>query len=252
MSTVRTARLVIIGNEILSGKVVDANGPHLLRRLRQLGVRCTGVIVVPDEIDRIAEAVCEASAAADVVFTTGGVGPTHDDCTMEAVARGFGVPLVDDPELVRLLVEVWKSPPTAAGMRMARVPEGAEVTAGHRFPQVRFRNVWILPGVPELMRSKFEAIAAQIEGAPVACSALRTKQRESAIAEHLEATDAAFEEIEIGSYPRWDTDEYRVLVTLEGPDPARVAAAVQDLADRLDPALLRGVIVDYRPEEGAS
>ncbi|MCP4867582.1 MAG: competence/damage-inducible protein A [Proteobacteria bacterium] len=251
MSTTPTARLVIIGNEILSGKVEDSNGPHLLRRLRQLGIRCTGVDVVPDELDRIATAVREAAEAADVVFTTGGVGPTHDDCTMEGVAQAFGVELVDDPELVRLLVEVWKAPPSAARMRMARVPAGAEVTAGHRFPQVRFRNVWILPGVPQLMRSKFEAIAEQLEGVPLACAALRTMQRESAIAEHLEATDAAFEEVEIGSYPRWDTDEYRVLVTLEAPDPDRVAAALADLAARLDPDQLRGLIPEYRPEERA-
>jgi molybdenum cofactor synthesis domain-containing protein len=249
MSTVPTARLVIIGNEILSGKVVDTNGPHLLRRLRQVGVRCTGIAVVPDELDRIAAAVREASQEAGVVFTTGGVGPTHDDCTMEAIAQAFGVPLVQDPELVRLLTEVWKAPATAVRLRMARVPQGAEVTAGHRFPQVRFRNVWILPGVPQLMRSKFEAIAEQLQGAPLACAALRTMQRESDIAEHLEATDAAFQEIEIGSYPRWDTDEYRVLVTLEGPDSARVEAALHDLAARLDATLLRGLIPDYRPED---
>lgn len=249
MSTTPTARLVIIGNEILTGKVADSNGPHLLRRLRQLGVRCTGVAVVPDELDRIAEAVRDAANAADVVFTTGGVGPTHDDCTMEGIARAFGVGLVNDPELVRLLVEVWKAPPSEARMRMARVPEGAEVTAGHRFPQVRFRNVWILPGVPQLMRSKFEAIAEQLQGAPVACAALKTLERESAIAEHLEAVDAAFEEIEIGSYPRWDTEQYRVLVTLEGPDPERVAAALADLAGRLDSDQLRGLIDQYRPEE---
>ncbi len=252
MSTARTAALVIIGNEILSGKVADTNGPFLLRRLRQLGIRCLGVVVVPDEVDRIAAAVREAADRADVVFTTGGVGPTHDDCTMAGVAAAFGLALIEHPALVHLLVEVWKAPPTPARMRMALVPEGSEVTAGHRFPQVRCENVWILPGVPQLMRSKFDAIVEAWEGMRPACAALKTQQRESEIAEHLEAVDERFAEIEIGSYPRWDTDEYRVLVTLEGPDAGRVAAALADLAGRLDPARLAGTIAEYHPEDATA
>ncbi len=240
------ARLVIIGDEILTGKVVDANGPWLLGRLRRIGVRCAGMVVVPDQVPAIADAVRRAAGAADVVFTTGGVGPTHDDCTMKGVAAAFDVPLEAHPKLLEL-IDGWGEP-TPARRRMAMLPAGAEVVPGHRFPQVRFRNVWILPGVPELMRRKFDAIAGDLVGTPPACAAIRTMQRESEIAEHLEATCAAFPDVAIGSYPRWDDPECRVLITLEALDADSVRKALDDLAGRLEPALLRGLLQEYRPE----
>lgn len=243
----QTARLIIIGDEILTGKVVDVNGPWLLRRLRKLGVPCTGLVVIPDDVPTIAAAVGEASGAADVVFTTGGVGPTHDDCTMKGVARAFDLPLEEHPALLELIAS-WGAL-TETRRRMAMLPAGSEVFPGHRFPQVRCRNVWVLPGVPEMMRSKFGAIESQLRGAPVACAALRTTLRETELAAHLEATCAAFPEVAVGSYPRWDDPECRVLVTIEGRNGDEVARALQDLAARIDPSKVKELISSYRPEE---
>ena len=230
-----TARVIVIGNEILRGGVVDTNGPFLLRRLAELGVRCTGLVTVPDEVDAIAGAVREASEGADLVFTSGGIGPTHDDCTMVGVARAFGVEVVEDPELARVITEKWEGPATPARLRMARVPEGADLLPGRWFPQVRVRNVYVLPGVPGLLRRKFDALAAGLAVPVPARASLKTLQGETSLVPHLDAVAAAFPEVDIGSYPTWETDEYRVQITFEADTLAQVLEARQALVDRLDP-----------------
>ncbi|HUG35445.1 MAG TPA: competence/damage-inducible protein A, partial [Candidatus Limnocylindrales bacterium] len=155
----KTAGIVLIGNELLSGKVVDANASYLCRELRALGVEVRKIAVVPDEVDLIANEVREFSRAYDVVFTSGGVGPTHDDVTIEGVARAIGVPVVRDPRLVALIERYAKGRVNAARLRMAEVPEGAALIHAENlmFPAVVARNVHILPGVPEIFRQKFEA-----------------------------------------------------------------------------------------------
>lgn len=230
-----SARVVIIGNEILRGRVVDDNGPYLLRRLAELGVRCTELVTVPDEVEAIAGAVRRASEQADLVFTTGGVGPTHDDRTMEGVAAAFGVPLIEHPELARIIIDKWRGPATPARLRMARVPDGATLLAGRRFPLVRVGNVHVFPGVPALLRAKFEALAPSLEVVAAARASLRTLQGETSLVPHLEAVDAAFPEVEIGSYPSWETDAWRVQITFEADEPEQVLEARRELADRLDP-----------------
>ena len=230
-----TARLVIIGNEILRGRVVDSNGPFLLKRLAELGLRCTGLATVPDEVDVIAHAVREASGLADLVFTSGGIGPTHDDCTIAGVARAFGLAVIEHPELVRVITEKWEGPATPARLRMARVPEGADLLPCRWFPQVRVRNVYILPGVPGLLRTRFEALADELAVPAPARASLRTLQGETSLVPHLEAVAAAFPQVEIGSYPTWETDEYRVEITFEADREQATLDARQDLADRLDP-----------------
>src|SRR5262245_21147249 len=120
----RTAGIVLIGNEILSGKVVDANAAYLCRELRQLGVDVRRITVIPDEIDLIASTVAEFSRSFDVVFTSGGVGPTHDDVTIEGVARAFDTRVIRHPELIQLLDRFYKGDLNEARLRMAEVPEG--------------------------------------------------------------------------------------------------------------------------------
>jgi len=230
-----TARIVIIGNEILHGRVEDDNGPFLLRRLSELGVRCTRLTTVPDEVPAIAAAVREASRGADLVFTSGGIGPTHDDVTMEGVAAAFGVGLVEHPELVRIITERWPGPATPARLRMARVPEGAELVENRRFPVARVANVYVLPGVPELLRRKFEALTPGFGGARAARASLRTLQGETSLVPHLEAVDAAWPGVEIGSYPSWESDSWRVQVTFEADEREQVLSARAALVDRLDP-----------------
>lgn len=244
-----TARLVIIGNEVLSGKVQDENTPFLLRRLRQLGVRCTGVVVVPDEEELIAAAVRTAAEAADWVFTSGGVGPTHDDVTMKSLAMAFDVPLEEHELVANFIKSHPRYEASPERMRMAQLPQGAEVDLSGPFPQVRIRNVWVFPGVPRLLQGKFELIAPELGGVRAHCSGIYSPLRESEIAGRLEAIVAAHPGIEVGSYPQWRDEGYRVLVTLEGLSPAEVALATSELVELLGEDQVLSVVEDYRPED---
>src|SRR5712691_12498030 len=134
----KTAGIILIGNEILSGKVVDANASYLCRELRALGVEVRKISVIPDEVALIADEVGQFAADYDVVFTSGGVGPTHDDVTIEGVARALGVPVVREPRLVKLLEGFYKGRLNDAHLKMAETPEGAELVGGEpvRFPTI--------------------------------------------------------------------------------------------------------------------
>ena len=244
-----TARVVVIGDEILSGKVQDANSPWLLRELRRRGVACPGLVVVPDLVQDVADAVRLASRTADHVFTSGGVGPTHDDVTMAGVAAAFDRPLVAHPLLLAFLRARSPAAPGSARERMALVPEGAVVEELGQFPQVSVENVWIFPGVPRLFRNRWQAVADRFAGERRRCAAVLTQQGEGELAEHLEATVAAHPGVDVGSYPHWDDPDVRVLITLEADAEALCQAAVDALVQRLDPARLVGVERDYRPED---
>src|SRR5499426_1363512 len=148
----KTAGIILVGNEILSGKIEDANAAYLCRELRALGVDVCRITVIPDEVELIAEEVAAFSRAFDVVFTSGGVGPTHDDVTIEGVARALGVPVVRDPGLVARFTEVFQDRLNEARLKMADVPEGAELLAMDSLivPVVKLANVFVFPGVPEI------------------------------------------------------------------------------------------------------
>src|SRR2546425_9266269 len=151
----KTAGIILIGNEILSGKIADVNAAYLCRELRQLGVDVRRISVVPDEVELIAREVVTQSRDFDVVFTSGGVGPTHDDVTIEGVARAMGVPVVRHPTLVALLERYYGGSVTEASLRMTEMPEGAELVGQSlRFPTILMGNVYVLPGVPEIFRQK--------------------------------------------------------------------------------------------------
>jgi len=169
----KTAGILLIGNEILSGKITDANAAYLCRELRALGVEVRRITVIPDEVELIATEVRAQSREYDVVFTSGGVGPTHDDVTIEGVARALGVPVVREPRLVQLLERYYKGRLNEARLKMAEVPEGAELTADGElvFPAVVVRNIYILPGVPEIFRQKFDALKERFRDAPFHLSA---------------------------------------------------------------------------------
>ena len=156
----KTAGIILVGNEILSGKIADANAAYLCRELRSLGVDVRRIAVIPDEIQLIAQEVAAFSRAHDVVFTSGGVGPTHDDVTIEGVALAMGAKVVRHPTLVGLLERHFKDRLNESHLKMAEIPEGAELVGGEtiRFPTVLMGNVYVLPGVPEIFRQKFDAI----------------------------------------------------------------------------------------------
>jgi FAD synthetase len=224
----KTAGIILVGNEILSGKIADANAAYLCRELRLLGVDVRRVTVIPDEVDLIAREVAAFSAEFDVVFTSGGVGPTHDDVTIEGVARAFGVPVVRHPDLVAMLARHYADRLNDADLRMAEIPDGAElVSAGTlRFPVILVRNVYVLPGVPEIFRQKFDAIKERFRGRPFHLKNVFFRIGEGSLAEHLNALLAEFPALLLGSYPELSNPEYRVKVTLESQDPGYLADAL--------------------------
>ena len=229
------AGIIVIGNEILSGKVVDANSPYLCRELRQLGVDVERIVTIPDVIDVIAHEVRTMSDAYDFVFTSGGVGPTHDDLTMDGVAQAFGVPLRVHESIVERIERAQGKPVNESLLKMAALPEGAVlIDAGDLwFPVVLVRNVYIFPGIPELLRRKFESIRARFQGVPFVLRRVYVRRRESDIAADLHALLAEFPELLLGSYPRIGEVEFHVLLTLESRDSLYVQRALDALLARL-------------------
>lgn len=227
----KTAGIILIGNEILSGKIADANAAFLCRELRALGVEVRKISVIPDEVDLIAAEVREFSEALDVVFTSGGVGPTHDDVTMEGVARAVGTRVIRHPRLVALLEGYYKGPVNEARLRLAEVPEGAELVSDGSlmFPAVAVRNVYILPGVPEIFRQKFEALKERFRETPFHLASVFVGIGEGTLADHLNALVARHPDLMVGSYPEFSNPEYKVKVTLESKDAALVDRAVAEL-----------------------
>jgi molybdenum cofactor synthesis domain-containing protein len=232
---VSTAAIVVIGNEILSAKVVDENGPFLARELRSLGVELRRIETVPDEIPLIIDALRRCLASAKWVFTSGGIGPTHDDVTIAAVAQAFGRPVVLDETTMQLLRARYGASLNAARTRLAEVPEGARVEfhEGYLFPVISLDNVTILPGVPSLLREGFTRIRERFRVAPIFSRALYFTLGEGALAEHLDATVARYPSVAIGSYPRFDDADYRVKVTFDGRSEPEVRDAAAFLRARL-------------------
>jgi molybdenum cofactor synthesis domain-containing protein len=233
----RTAGIIVIGNEILSGKVVDTNSPFLARELRAVGVTLRRIVTIPDELDHIAAAVTEFHTSYDVVFTSGGVGPTHDDVTMEGVARGLGRKVIRHPAIEGRLREFYKDKINDARLKMSEVPEGSELIADGRlgFPTILCENIYILPGIPEILEQKFQALRERFQASPYFLRVVFTSEGEGAIAEHLNATMEAFPDLMLGSYPKIGDPEYAVKLTLESKDRDYVERALAHLL-RLLPA----------------
>jgi len=231
----RTAGIVVIGNEILSGKVTDTNSPFLARELRALGVTLLRITTIPDDIDVIASTVRWFSERFEVVFTSGGVGPTHDDVTMEGVARAFGRRVIRHPELDARLRQYLGTNANEARMRMADLPEGSELIEDKRlgFPTIKCENVYIMPGIPEILEQKFHALKDRFAASPYHLRVVFTRDGEGAIAEHLNATVAQFPDLLLGSYPKLGDPEYAVKLTLESKDQAYVEAALAHLLSLL-------------------
>lgn len=236
----RTAAVIVIGNEILSGKVVDANAAFLARELRSVGVALRRILVIPDEVDAIAAAVREYQPAFDVVFTSGGVGPTHDDVTIAGIARGLGCAVVRHPVLEQKIREWSGDIVDAARLKMAEVPEGAELVfaSDSDYPTVTVRNIYILPGIPEIFRAKVEALKSRFAVDPYFLRVVYTRAMESTLAPFLNATLAAFPDLLLGSYPTLNDPEYRVRVTLESKDRDYVERAFAYLLAQLSHDLI--------------
>ena len=226
---------LIIGDEILKGTFEDQNGPWLIEKLRKVGARLELLVVLPDKVEVIAEYVARCSGSSDWVITTGGVGPTHDDVTMEGIASAFGLQLQENEKLLELM-QGWGVLERGGGRRMARLPVGAKVLHTDGFPVIQVRNVFILPGVPDLMKRKFLEIERHFHGVRPSTGSWLFSGRESHYTEEIDALVEAFPSLTIGSYPRKEAGEYAVMLTFEGFDPQGVAQAIQWAKDRF-PAL---------------
>jgi len=217
----KSAGIIVIGNEILSGKTRDENSPYLVRELRGLGVDVRKISVIPDERDLISREVLEFSNSYDYVFTTGGVGPTHDDLTMDGIAGAFGRRMYRDPDLEATLRYHYAQELVDGNLRMANIPEGARLVGGKGmwFPVVAVENVYIFPGVPEILQRKFERIKESFREAPFYLRELYLKADEGQIAGILHHVLADFPELLLGSYPYFDNPVYSIKLTLESKDP---------------------------------
>jgi molybdenum cofactor synthesis domain-containing protein len=226
-----TAAALVIGDEILSGKVEEANVGALSRMLRSLGVMLRRVVVVLDDIDTIAREVRELSRTHDWLFTSGGVGPTHDDVTIEAVARAFGVRVVSSPQMEALLRAHYRERCTEGHLRMALVPEGAslEVSDEITWPTIRLGNTWLLPGIPEVFRMKLPVVAGLLarsaRGMPFVSHAVYVKMDEGELKPLLDRIVAEFPDVSVGSYPKWLDPMYKTKLTFDATDGERVRAA---------------------------
>ena len=231
-----TAALLVIGNEILSGKVVDTNSPFLAAELRQLGVDLERILTIPDQIEVIAREVRTLSEAYDFVFTSGGIGPTHDDLTMDAIAKAFDRELELNPSMIQRMERAQGGPPNASQRKMAMIPAGAQVIdAGDLwFPVVIVENVHIFPGIPKLLQKKFHSIRDRFRGIPFQLRRIYITKHESDIADQLNALLVDFPELMLGSYPKIEEPEYRVLLTLESRDVDYLKRAEESLVARLD------------------
>jgi len=238
----KTAAIVVIGNEILTGKSEDKNASYLIGELHRLGVALRRIVVISDDVVEIARTVRECAAGFDYVFTSGGVGPTHDDVTIEGVARAFDRAVVRVPELEAMLRTYFGEGINEARLRMADAPDRSQLirAEGLRWPVLATENVYVLPGVPELFRSKFEAIRELFRGEPFFTGAVYTREDEFDIAPRLDRVAAGHPEVEIGSYPTFTRDDYRVKITIESKVEAAVERARTELLELLDPAAIAG------------
>jgi molybdenum cofactor synthesis domain-containing protein len=229
-----TASLVVVGSEVLSAKVPDENGPWVARRLRELGVELRSLTTVADRVDDIIEAVDRERRRAGWLFTSGGVGPTHDDVTVAAVARALGRPLAPHAGLAAVIDAIHRrqhdgEPAPAAALRMALVPEGTELVGDQGYPTLLCANVFMLPGVPRFFRWQFDRVAVLLGGAPFRLAVLYLSVPEERIAAPLDAVARAHPAVEIGSYPQFDGGDHLVRVTVESRDLEAVRRALAAL-----------------------
>jgi molybdenum cofactor synthesis domain-containing protein len=244
-----TAALAVIGDEILSGRTQDKNVAQLATWLNEQGIRLAEVRIVPDDAARIAESVNALRAGHDYLFTTGGIGPTHDDITVDAIAEAFGVPVIVHPAARAILEDYYRDRPgglNEARLRMARVPEGAELipNPSSGAPGVKIANVYILAGVPHIAASMLDALTGKLEGGrPVVSVTVGARAAESEVAQLLKDTEAAHPGVAIGSYPFFKDGRYGANFVIRSEDGDLARRTGNELAQRLREA-------GYEPVDG--
>ena len=236
-----TAALVVIGDEILSGRTHDRNIAQVASWLQVQGIRLMEVRVVPDLEDRIAEAVNALRAAHDYLFTTGGIGPTHDDITVDAVAKALGVPVVEHPEARRILEEFYatRGGLNPARLRMARVPEGAALIPNKMSgaPGIRIGNLFMMAGVPAITAQMLDALTGTLQGgAPLLSETVGGWVQESHVAQILRDVEKAHPQCQVGSYPFFREGRTGANFVIRSTDPVELESCVDALTAALSEA----------------
>jgi molybdenum cofactor synthesis domain-containing protein len=226
--TIVTACVLIIGNEILSGRTQDTNLAYIAAGLNSVGVTLKEARVIPDIPDAIIDTVNEVRAAYDYVFTTGGIGPTHDDITSECIAKAFGVPWTLHPEAHKIFLDHYKPGElNEARLRMAHTPAGASLikNAVSRAPGFRMENVFVMAGIPRVMQAMFDAVKHDLRGGrPMLSRSVACHLPEGIIAKGLGEIQGRFADLDIGSYPFYRRGEFGTSLVLRGRDSDRLAA----------------------------
>lgn len=233
MSQPITACVLIIGNEILSGRTQDINLNHIAKTLGGWGIQIHEARVIPDDVDVIVSAVNQARARFDYVFTTGGIGPTHDDITAQCIAQAFNVELMMHPDIAaRIKQRPAPDDVMASRLLMARVPTGATLidnpTGG---PQgFAMENVYVMAGIPIIMQAMLSTLAGQLNSGPVVLSrSIRAFLGESQIAGELGKIQAKYSQVDIGSYPFFSNERYGTTLVIRGSDTDLLEQVAQDI-----------------------
>ncbi|MDP3491532.1 MAG: competence/damage-inducible protein A [Hyphomonadaceae bacterium] len=240
-----TAGVLIIGDEILSGRTQDTNLRDIAKYLGVHGVDLAEARTVSDDIPEIVAALDALRNRYDYVITTGGIGPTHDDITADAVAAAFGVELEEHPEIMAMMAARWGEAPNAARRRMARVPVGGVLVKNpvQGPPGFMIGNVFVLAGVPTIMRGMLEDVGHRLKGGAVTISrTVRVEgSGESVIAQPLEAVAKAHPDMSLGSYPFFGDGIFGSNLVLRARDASELAAVVEELIAALTAAGIEGV-----------
>ena len=237
MTRVITASVVIIGNEILSGRTQDINLAHIAQQLNEWGVRVTEARVIADVEEVIVGTVNDARTRFDYVFTTGGIGPTHDDITADCIAKAFCVPLVVSAEIAGRLRQRPAPPEVMENrLRMARIPEGATLIANPTGGPQGFRmdNVFVMAGIPSVMQAMLSTVGDDIEGGDVVRSrSITAYLGESQIATALSEIQARYPDVELGSYPFYRSERYGTTLVMRGTSETHLASMLEEIEDTI-------------------
>ncbi|MBI1362984.1 MAG: competence/damage-inducible protein A [Proteobacteria bacterium] len=245
-----TAAVLLIGNELLSGSVKDANLAYIAERMTELGIHLRECRVIPDEVDVIVETVNVLRAKHTYVFTTGGIGPTHDDITTACVAKAFGVKVYRDQSVVDTFKKHYGDRANEATFRMCDFPEGAELVHCKSTPAPGFRmgNVYVMAGIPRIMQDMLDTISPNLQkGRPIVSHSYTAFTRESRISAPFEALQKEFPQLELGSYPQSIDNQPAVKLVARGDDADAVVKAGDKIRDLLKDIGAEIIAMDVRP-----
>ena len=236
VQTGKTAALLIIGNEVLSGRTQDKNTSWLASQLCDMGIVLQEVRIIPDKEDIIVETLNALRKTVNYVFTTGGIGPTHDDITAESVAKAFGVSLERNQDAYQALLHHYKDEAelTKARLKMAMIPQGAELIDNpvSGAPGFCIENVYVMAGVPKIMQGMFHGVRPVLEaGKPILSETIACDLAESVIAGALQIVQDKYPSIDIGSYPSYRDGKPHVSIVLRGTDEQDIQSSVQEVQD---------------------